>query len=265
MFTPANPINTGPGSALRPATGRLPINSWMSSSTTNQKPNEGPERARRILITAGPTHEPIDAVRFIGNRSSGRLGLALAAEANRRGWETTLLLGPVTMTAVDSGVRVRRFRTTADLRAMLEEEVPQTDLLLMAAAVADYRPMDVDLEGKRRRTGDELTIRLEPTPDLLASCRAHRRPGQVFVGFALEPASELLGSARKKLEGKGVDLMVANPLETMDAPFIEASLVGRNGVIDETEGRIDKEAFAPWLLERVETLWVRLLDAGATG
>lgn len=245
--------------------GCRPNNTAMSESPTNQKPNtKGTEsRPRRIVITAGPTHEPIDAVRFIGNRSSGRLGLALAAEAARRGWETTLLLGPVAMTPGDSNVRLRRFQTTEDLKGLLEQEVPRTDLLVMAAAVADYRPApeETDLTGKRRRTGDSMTIHLEPTPDLLAGCRALRRPGQVFVGFALEPEAELMASARRKLERKGIDLIVANPLETMDAPTIDATLLGRDGVVAKTDGHIDKADFGPWLLEQVESMWDTLAAA----
>jgi phosphopantothenoylcysteine decarboxylase/phosphopantothenate--cysteine ligase len=222
---------------------------------------------RRILITAGPTHEPIDAVRFIGNRSSGRLGIALAVEAAGRGWETTLLLGPVPQTPEDSAVRVRRFRTAADLEALLAEEVARTDLLVMAAAVADYRPRpeETDPGGKRRRTGEGLVLRLESTPDLLAGCGALRRAGQVFVGFALEPAAELMASAESKLRRKGLDLIVANPLETMDAPGIEATLIGRSGVVARTGGVIDKEAFAPWLLEHVEGRWAELAEADVRG
>lgn len=234
----------------------------------NKPSSDAPgSNARRILITAGPTHEPIDAVRFIGNRSSGRLGIALANEAARRGWVVTLLLGPVHQSAVDSGVRVVRFRTAADLEALLRTEVLEADLLVMAAAVADYRPRadEVALQGKRRRTGEGMVLHLEPTPDLLAGCRAMRRPGQVFVGFALEPASELMASARSKLERKGIDLIIANPLETMDAPGIDATLVGHGGIVARTDGTIAKEAFGTWLLDRIEEGWVSLSGRGQVG
>src|ERR1043165_5952055 len=106
---------------------------------------------KRMLITAGPTHEPIDAVRFIGNRSSGRVGLALADEAARRGWDVLLLLGPVHRTPADSRVRVVRFRTAAELGALLDQHASGCDVLLMAAAVADYRPR-VSAAPKERRT-----------------------------------------------------------------------------------------------------------------
>jgi len=216
-------------------------------------------RRRRLLITAGPTHEPIDAVRFIGNRSSGRLGVALADEAARRSWSVTLLLGPTHLTPPDSNVRLRRFRTTEDLRTLLREEARDADVLVMAAAVADYRPKSdqTSLEGKRRRRGEGMTLELEATPDLLAECAGLRREGQLLVGFALEPAAELMDSARRKLERKRIDLIVANPLETMDGARIEATILGRPGSgLEEgvrTEGAVPKEAFAGWLLDVVES------------
>lgn len=209
---------------------------------------------RRLLITAGPTHEPIDAVRFIGNRSSGRLGVALADEAARRGWIVTLLLGPTGICASDSRVRVRRFRTASDLRSLLQECVPEMDVLVMAAAVADYRPK-VDpafLGGKFRRAQQKMVLELEPTPDLLAEVAAGRRPDQLLVGFALEPREELVQSARAKLERKGIDLVVANPLETMDSATIDALVLGADGSEKRTDGPIAKEVFAGWLLSIIE-------------
>lgn len=218
--------------------------------------------ARHLLITAGPTHEPIDAVRYIGNRSTGRLGVALADAAASRGWRITLLLGPTALAPTDSRVRLRRFRTAADLEAMLGEEFPigpagAVDVLVMAAAVADYRPVVPPGQiaaGKLRRTGGPLSLTLEPTPDLLAGCSLRRQPGQVLVGFALEPRESLLESARSKLTRKGLDLIVANPLETMDGPTIEATLIGADGSQRGTPGGFSKERFAPWLLEAIEAI-----------
>lgn len=213
---------------------------------------DGPKGS--ILITAGPTHEPIDAVRFIGNRSSGRLGVALADEAARRGWRVTLLLGPVGLAPTDPRVKVERFRTCADLQGLLARHTPGISVLVMAAAVADYRPK-VDpsfFGGKFRRLSTNLTLELEPTPDLLAEVAARRTPGQYLVGFALEPREELLASARAKLERKGVDLVIANPLETMDSPTIEAIAVGREGSETRTAGVLPKAEFAAWLLSLIE-------------
>lgn len=214
--------------------------------------------AIRLLITAGPTHEPIDAVRFIGNRSSGKLGIALAEHAAATGWDVRLLLGPTGLAPSDSALCVERFRTCADLQDLLRAHAPWADVLVMAAAVADYRPRvsPEDLTGKRRRVAGGMTIELESTPDLLAGVASSRRPGQLLVGFALEPRAEMLASARAKLVRKNVDLVVANPLETMDAPSIEATLVAREGSPlspdRATPGPIPKSQFAPWLLENLQ-------------
>ena len=217
-----------------------------------------PPSARRILITAGPTHEPIDAVRYIANRSSGRLGIALAETAADAGWQVTLLLGPTPRSTTHSAVRLRRFQSTADLETLLKDELPGCDVLVMAAAVADYRPRPPATpiaQTKLKRVQQNLTLELEPTPDLLAGCSARRKPGQYLVGFALEPRDRLMESARGKLARKGIDMIVANPLETMDADTIEATVVARDGRTWQTDGTIEKDRFAPWLLDRVQELF----------
>jgi len=210
-----------------------------------------------MLITAGPTHEPIDAVRFIGNRSSGRMGSALAQEAAERGWEVTLLMGPAAILPTDSRVRIVRFRTCSDLQALLLEHVSQAGVLVMAAAVADYRPK-VDPQffgGKFRRKSEDLTLTLEPTPDLLATVAATRRPDQLMVGFALEPREELLASAKSKLTRKKIDMVVANPLETMDSDTVEAIVLTSDGREVRTPGTLTKPAFAPWLLDLIDAAY----------
>jgi phosphopantothenoylcysteine decarboxylase/phosphopantothenate--cysteine ligase len=128
------------------------------------------------------------------------------------------------------------------------------DVLLMAAAVADYRPKadPAFLGGKFRRSGQKMTLELEATPDLLAEVAAGRRPGQLLVGFALEPREELVPSARAKLERKRIDLVVANPLETMDSPTIDALVLGADGSEKRTDGPISKTEFAGWLLSIIE-------------
>lgn len=217
-------------------------------------PSGRPQRLR-LLITAGPTHEPIDSVRYIGNRSSGQVGLQLAKAALRRGHLVTLLMGPTSLRLPDSRCQTLRFRTTADLAELLAEHFPRCDVLVMAAAVADYRPTpgtgDAD-SGKLRRRAEGLTLRLEPTPDLLAQLSPRRRPGQTLVGFALEPADRLLESARSKLARKGLDLIVANELATMDAGTIDATLLDRRGQTTQTPGPIAKSAFGPWLIRGIE-------------
>lgn len=231
-----------------------------------------------MLITAGPTHEPIDTVRYIGNRSSGRLGVSLADEAAKRGHRVTLLLGPAAVAPSHTSVKVIRFQTTADLEALLAREFPRCDVLIQAAAIADYRVARVeagmgsgtapgrvgngggrgrgvvlDPTGKLRRQAGGLTIHLEATPDLLAGvakARAAAGSSQTIVGFALEPRERLLASAREKLSRKAVDFIVANELETMDSPNIEAVLVSKDAEVP-TGRKVSKAKFAGWLLERV--------------
>jgi phosphopantothenoylcysteine decarboxylase/phosphopantothenate--cysteine ligase len=214
----------------------------------------------RLLITAGPTYEPIDAVRFIGNRSSGRLGSSLADRAANEGWSVTLLLGPNAVEPSDDRVKLVRFQSCQSLQDALAEHLPHCDTLVMAAAVADYRPQpeEINLEGKRKRVGVELSIKLESTPDLLAGCSSQAREDQLLVGFALEPRDRMISSALSKLDRKGIDLIVANPLETMDAGSIEAILIGNPDrgldVRFETPGPISKPDFAGWLLEHITPL-----------
>ncbi len=216
-----------------------------------------------LLVTAGPTHEPIDAVRYIANRSSGRMGCAIADAAARRGWRVRLLLGPTPLSPAEPGVRIDRFTTTAELGDLLDTLAPQHDALVMAAAVADYRPAPTaaqrlgHTQGKIPRGEDTLRLELEPTPDLLASAASCKRPDQVFVGFALEPRERLARSASAKLVRKKVDLLVANPLETMDAQDVHATLLwpeGGGGPRVETLSPMGKPAFASRLLDEIETL-----------
>lgn len=206
-----------------------------------------------LLITAGPTHEPIDAVRYLGNRSSGRMGVALADAAAAAGHSTTLLLGPSALLPASPSVRVHRFITTSDLQILLREHAPRADILIMAAAVADYRPKPLAAlsGGKFRRTSEKIMLELEPTQDLLAEVGATRRAEQLLVGFALEPREEMIESARRKIEKKNIDLCIANPLETIDAPEIEAVLVYRDGRIEPGPGRMKKEQFAVWFIAKL--------------
>ncbi len=240
----------------------------MPRTSPARKPGK-PGRALRVLITAGPTHEPIDEVRFIGNRSSGRLGTELATEAARRGHRVTLLLGPVMMAMSDTRAKVKRFRTTAELQGLLDKEFPRCDVLIQAAAVADYTldrveaPGGVKLGGsggKLRRQKSGLVLHLKPTPDLLARCaeaRGRAGSGQLIVGFALEPAERMLSSAREKLTRKGVDAIVANELKTMDAKTIRAVVVMADGREVDTGKSIPKSRFAGWLLKTLGVSTVR--------
>src|SRR5688572_11381267 len=188
----------------------------MAPIRSSHRPRREPPK---VLITAGPTHEPIDQVRYVGNRSSGRMGIALAQAAIARGWPTTLALGPTELQPPNgSHLRTIRFQTAAQLEALLREQWPTHDVLLMAAAVADYRPAIPAGSLKIKRGERPLTIELEPTPDLLLGLAEINRPGQLIIGFALEPQERLLESARRKLQSKRLHAIVANPLETMGSP-----------------------------------------------
>lgn len=208
-----------------------------------------------ILITAGPTHEPIDAVRFLGNRSSGRMGIALAQACMHAGYGTTLLLGPVCAPPPPAPVATQRFETCADLRGLLRVHAPAADIIIMAAAVADYRPKPLAAisGGKFRRTSDPVSLELEPTPDLIAEIAASRRPGQYIVGFALEPRDEMLESARRKITRKGLDACIANPLETMASPVIDGTLVLKDGRAIAAPCTMLKEDFAIWMLGEIRS------------
>jgi phosphopantothenoylcysteine decarboxylase/phosphopantothenate--cysteine ligase len=209
--------------------------------------------SRRILVTAGPTHEPIDAVRYIANRSSGAMGLALASAAAQAGHRVTLLLGPVDTPAPMQGIGTERFVTSHDLTDRLVERFAENDLLIMAAAVADYRPAET-AEGKLPRGDRNLVIELEPVPDLVAGCAARKRPDQRICAFALEPPEQLLLGAEAKLWRKGVDAMVANPLQTMGADTVDATVIapGREPV---RPGSMSKVEFARWLIHWLDGLF----------
>ncbi|MCH2133742.1 MAG: phosphopantothenoylcysteine decarboxylase [Phycisphaerales bacterium] len=206
----------------------------------------------RLLVTAGPTREPIDAVRFIGNRSSGRMGHAIATEAARRGWPTTLLLGPVTTPAPD-GPRIERFQTGTELQDLLTHHWPSHDMLIMAAAVADFVPESRHAGKLSRRDGD-LVLTLKPAPDLLTALAKSRRPDQTMVGFALEEAADLPERAAAKLQRKNLDAIVANPLAAMEAPDVDATLLTRDGACIEAPPGLSKPAFAAWLLDHLATI-----------
>ena len=209
----------------------------------------------RLLITAGPTHEAIDEVRYVANRSSGRMGIALAEAARDAGWSVTLLLGPV---GVDppTGVTVEDYVSTADLEALLDREFLKCDVLIMAAAVADYRPSTA-AKGKLARKGENLVLTLEPTPDLVARCAARRKPHQRIIGFALEEESTLETRATEKLQRKNLDALVANPISTLEAKNVSASVYFPDGrrispsLSDSGERGVEKSAFAKWLMDLV--------------
>ena len=204
----------------------------------------------RILITAGPTYEPIDEVRFIGNRSSGRMGVSIAENASSRGWNTTLLLGPGCPNPSDAAVTVSRFRTTAELKSLLEAQWPEHDILIMAAAVSDYAPARV-IAGKLARQSEPLTLTLEPTADLISTIASQCREDQTIVGFALEETGNLRSNGESKRIRKGLHAIVANPLDTMDSDMVEAMLLMAHGREAAPDRPMTKIEFAGWLLDQL--------------
>ena len=215
----------------------------------------GPWDGMRVLVSAGGTREPIDSVRFIGNRSSGRMGFALTEQAARRGAEVTVVAANVSL-AEPAGVARIDVETTAELAAAVKTEFKRSHVLLMAAAVADFRAAEVEA-GKMHREGAEaVRLDLERTEDVLAGVARLRTDEQTVVGFAAEHGAEAISRAREKLERKGLDAIVFNDVSRSDIGFDseqnEVVIVDREG-----EHRVElapKRAVADAILDRVESL-----------
>jgi phosphopantothenoylcysteine decarboxylase / phosphopantothenate---cysteine ligase len=214
---------------------------------------------RRVLVTAGGTREPLDAVRFLGNRSSGRMGVALAAEAARRGAQVTLLAANVALES-PPGVETVETPTAADLA---REALARADaeLVLMAAAVADYRPASPHA-GKRPKDRATWTVELEPTTDVLAELGARKEAGRVLVGFAAETGPDGIARAREKLRRKGLDLVVLNDVSRPDIGFdaLENEVTMVTASDERLIGKAAKAAIAKAVLDEAE----RLLAGAAT-
>jgi phosphopantothenoylcysteine decarboxylase/phosphopantothenate--cysteine ligase len=209
-------------------------------------------KGKRVLVSAGGTREPIDSVRFVGNRSSGRMGVALAAEAKRRGAQVTLL-GSNLAVAAPLGVESVDTPTAQDLER--EALARDADVVIMAAAVADYRPAEA-LATKRPKDRATWAVELEPTADVLAALGERKRPGQVLVGFAADEGERGLARAREKLERKHADLFVFNDVTRSDIGFDvhenEVTLVTPSG--ERTVAKAPKDEIAAAILDAVEAL-----------
>jgi phosphopantothenoylcysteine decarboxylase/phosphopantothenate--cysteine ligase len=214
---------------------------------------QGALAGRRVLVTAGGTREPLDSVRFVGNRSSGRMGVAVAEEARRRGAEVTLLAANLAV-APPAGMTVVETPTAADLERETLARA-DADVIVMTAAVADYRP-SAPAPKKRSKDGTSWTVELEPTSDVLAGLGAARRPDQVLVGFAAEHGDGGLERAREKLRAKRADLFVFNDVSRtdigFDAPDNEAVLLSEEG--EEHVPKAPKRDVAAAVLDAVERL-----------
>jgi phosphopantothenoylcysteine decarboxylase / phosphopantothenate---cysteine ligase len=212
----------------------------------------GPLRGRTVLVSAGGTREPIDTVRYVGNRSSGRMGVALAVEARRRGARVTLLGANLAVPA-PAGVELVETPSAAELeREALERDA---DVVIMAAAVADYRP-PAALRTKRPKDRESWLLELEPTTDVLAALGERRRPGQLLVGFAADHGEQGLERARMKLANKRADLFVFNDVTRSDIGFEsvdnEVTLVTAAG--ERHVAKASKDEIAGAVLDEVERL-----------
>lgn len=221
----------------------------------------GPLRGCRLVVTAGGTYEPIDPVRFVGNRASGRMGYAIAAAARDRGASVTLISGPAAAQP-PAAVTLVRVETALDMQREVMSVIANADLLIMNAAVADFRPATASEHKIKKGDDEELTIRLVRNPDILASI-AHRRD-LVKIGFAAE-THDLLAYAREKLERKGLDMIVANEaVASIGAEDIQMILIDAQGV--ERLPRLPKPAAAERLLDAIIARFavrLRVPDAGS--
>jgi len=235
--------------------GRLPAPERLLNELESMLPaSAGPWDGMRVLVTAGGTREPIDAVRYVGNRSSGRMGFALAERAARRGADVTVIAANVAL-PTPSAVRRVDVETAAELAEAVRAEFADSHLLLMAAAVADFRPARTEA-GKIARVGGAggLELRLEPTDDVLAGVTAERREDQFVVAFAAEHGGEPVARAREKLRRKGADAIVVNDVSRegigFDSELNEVVIVDAEGEHPVALGPKDEVADA--ILDRVQ-------------
>jgi len=209
-------------------------------------------KGRKIIVTAGGTIEPIDPVRYIGNRSSGKMGYAAAAEAALRGAEVLLVSGPTALPD-PAGVRCIRVETAREMHEAVMKEFPQADAVIMAAAVADYHVKQV-AEHKIKKSEDDWSIALERNPDILRELGGLKKPGQVLVGFAAETRN-LREYAERKLEQKNLDFIVANDVTKAGAGFRTetniAMIIPRTGEAEELP-LMQKAELARRILDKVE-------------
>jgi phosphopantothenoylcysteine decarboxylase / phosphopantothenate---cysteine ligase len=229
----------------------------LAAGTGAPRPLDG----MRVLVTAGGTREPVDAVRFIGNRSSGRMGFALAEEAARRGAQVTVIAANVQLSR-NGSISYLDVGTAEQLRAATLERFDDCDALLMAAAVADYRPAAPQKAKMPKEEHDRLELELVRTADVLSEVAAKRRPGQIVVGFAAEHGAKGLARAREKLDRKQLDAIVFNDISDAGIGFDslenEATIVSRAG--ERLISRRDKREVAAEVLDYVQELRTRSGD-----
>ncbi|MFL5859751.1 MAG: bifunctional phosphopantothenoylcysteine decarboxylase/phosphopantothenate--cysteine ligase CoaBC [Solirubrobacteraceae bacterium] len=226
-----------------------------------RRPLQRPWFGVRVLITAGGTREPIDSVRYIGNRSSGRMGFALAEQAARRGADVTVLAANVALPA-PAGVEVVPVATAGELKTACDERFAGVHVLLMAAAVADFRPK-APAARKLKKNAGIPALELEPTEDVLIGLAAQRRPGQVLVGFAAEHGGGAVAYGHDKLERKGLDAIVINDISlpgiAFDAADNEVTILLADGA-ERRLRRARKDEIAQGVLDEVDMLLAKESD-----
>lgn len=212
-------------------------------------------KGKKLLVTAGPTYEAIDPVRFIGNHSSGKMGYALAEAAARRGAEVTLISGPTKIEA-SSQIELIRLSSAEEMFEAVKKHYQKADCMIFSAAVSDYRP-DKAADKKMKKKSDDLQITLQPTPDILKYVGEHKKSGQFLVGFALETDNEV-ENAEGKLKRKKLDLIVLNSLKDQGAGFghdsNKVTLIDANNNYEEYELK-SKAMVAEDILNAIENRW----------
>lgn len=208
---------------------------------------------QRVVVTAGPTREHIDAVRFLSNPATGRMGLSLAKELWYRGAQVTLVMGPSELD-IPKGIPSKRVVSAIEMLDTLQRLIPETDILVMNAAVADFRPSRT-APYKFRKTEIPLTLLLEPNPDILKTLASSKRPGQLFIGFAAETDGErAVATAKRKLEEKRLDLIVVNDVSKKDTGFgayyNAGAVVFKDGVTKDLE-YMSKETMASRIADEI--------------
>jgi phosphopantothenoylcysteine decarboxylase/phosphopantothenate--cysteine ligase len=232
------------------------IQEMLSNESTYSKDLLG----KTVLISAGPTYEPIDPVRFIGNRSSGKMGYALAEASIRRGAKVHLISGPVALPP-PQGANVEYVETAREMQEMLFKHFPSADILIMAAAVSDYTT-DSTLAQKKKKDGTEWTLHLKENPDILSALTKSRHPGQTIMGFAAE-TSLVRKELQDKLRRKGVDLLASNNISEPGSGFGSENnsillLTHDGSSFEEKSG--SKKDLADWLIDRIILLRNRILS-----
>jgi phosphopantothenoylcysteine decarboxylase/phosphopantothenate--cysteine ligase len=249
----AGPLAVGEGSGP----GRLPEPETIVAHVARLLEPRGTLTGKHVVVTAGPTREPVDPVRFLSNRSSGKMGVAIAAAAWRRGADVKLIAGPLSVSP-PAGVAATMVETTEQMRAAVEQAIPNADALIMAAAPADFRPA-TPADQKIKKSNAPPSIALESTPDILASTIGARSAKLVTVGFALETNSAI-EHGRGKLASKRLDLIVVNDATEPGAGFSvdtnRVTFIDRDGNTD-AQPLLGKSDVADLILDRVERLMAR--------